>query len=100
MVARNAFHKLARLDRTQSTLASEMLVFERHSGEQAFLKWEAGSSQRYIWSASRQTAQSGRGLHDSGLQSLDFVENDLEAIRAGWGLKATGRLDVGSNAAQ
>jgi hypothetical protein len=41
-----------------------------------------------------------RGLHDSGLQSLDFVENDLEAIRAGWGLKATGRLDVGSNAAQ
>ena len=52
---------------------------------------EAGSRQRYIrtpW------------LHDAGLQSLDFVENDLEAIRAGWGLKATGRLDVGSNAAQ
>jgi hypothetical protein len=52
---------------------------------------EAGSRQRYIrtpW------------LHDAGLQSLDFVENDLEAIRAGWGLKAMGLLDVGSNAAQ
>jgi len=58
----------------------------------------AGSRQRYIWSASRQTDQSNAARRRAA--KLDFVEKDLEAIRAGWGLKAMGLLDVGSNAAQ
>jgi hypothetical protein len=95
MVARKVFHKLARLDRTQSTLAS------RSAGIRASNRsynGVAGSRQRYIWSASRQTDQSNAARRRAA--KLDFVENDLEAIRAGWGQKAAGRLDVGSNAAQ